>query len=109
METKNYTTTVIKADEGKYLTQADPDINASDRIFVTEVNIGEGGSVDDWLEISSEEAAGISGISSAGEPDAGEQDTGNTPEPDIDGETVKASTSVIATELIAVDPGVPEP
>lgn len=58
METTTYTTTIIKADNGKYLTQKECDplgrVITADQIFLAATD-----SVDNWKEIEEEEKAAL--------------------------------------------------
>lgn len=51
---KDFNTTVITAEEGKYLTQSF-DLDIENRVIATTVALGENDSVDNWKEITKEE------------------------------------------------------
>lgn len=51
---KEFNTTVITADEGKYLTQSF-DLDIENRVIATTVALGKNDSVDNWKEITKEE------------------------------------------------------
>ncbi len=55
METTQFTTTVIKADNGKFLTQSG-DIDIKERVISTTIALGKNDSVLNWREISATEA-----------------------------------------------------
>lgn len=55
MTTEEFTTQVIKAAEGKYLTEA-YDVDIKERTIGTVVALGKGQSADNWKEISAKEA-----------------------------------------------------
>ncbi len=50
MKQRQFTTTVLNADDGMVLTQS-ADVHISERVFASEVSIGENGSPVDWMEI----------------------------------------------------------
>lgn len=50
MKQRQFTTTVLNPEEGMFLTQS-ADVHISQRIFATEVSIGENSSSSDWMEI----------------------------------------------------------
>ena len=52
MQTNEFTTIVIKADNNKYLTQSDNKIILKDRIVCRQVAIGKNDNVDNWVEIT---------------------------------------------------------
>lgn len=56
MKQKQFTTTVIEADEDKFLTQASKDIDINDRVIGTKIAIGANDSPDNWCEISKADA-----------------------------------------------------
>lgn len=58
MKTENFTTIVLTAEEGKFLTQSG-DTDILDRIVATTVAIGRSDSPDKWHEITAEEAESI--------------------------------------------------
>lgn len=51
---KDFNTTVITAEEGKYLTQSF-DLDIENRVIATTVALGKNDSVDNWKEITKEE------------------------------------------------------
>lgn len=51
---KDFNTTVITAEEGKYLTQSF-DLDIENRVIATTVSLGKNDSVDNWKEITKEE------------------------------------------------------
>lgn len=51
---KEFNTTVITAEEGKYLTQSF-DLDIENRVIATTVALGKNDSVDNWKEITKEE------------------------------------------------------
>ena len=55
MKTSEFTTTVLKADNGKALTQV-ADVELSHRVIATIVALGKNDTPDNWREISTEEA-----------------------------------------------------
>lgn len=56
METKQFTTTIITAAEGKSLTQADNDLDIRQRVIAKLVAIGANDTPDNWVEITAEQA-----------------------------------------------------
>lgn len=50
MKERQFTTTVLNPEEGMFLTQS-ADVHISQRVFATEVSIGENSSSSDWIEI----------------------------------------------------------
>lgn len=50
MKQRQFTTTVLNADDGMVLTQS-ADVHISERVFASEVSIGENSSPADWMEI----------------------------------------------------------
>ena len=64
MTSENFTTTVLTAEEGKYLTQSG-EVEITERVVATKVALGRGSSADDWCEISSAEAAEITAAKQA--------------------------------------------
>lgn len=56
MTTDNYTTVIMTADEGFMLTQSSEDIGIIDRIVAERVALGKYSTVNDWKEITKEEA-----------------------------------------------------
>lgn len=59
METKQTTLTIIKAEEGKYLTQASEDVELMARTVASEIALGEGLTPDSYKEIDAAEAKAI--------------------------------------------------
>lgn len=55
---KDFNTTVITAEEGKYLTQSF-DLDIENRVIATTVALGKNDSVDNWKEITKEEGDSI--------------------------------------------------
>lgn len=55
MTTENYTSIVLTADEGYFLTQT-ADVELRDRIVASKIALSKHSTVDDWKEISKEEA-----------------------------------------------------
>lgn len=58
METQNYTITMLAASEGHKLTQA-ADIDIKSRIVVSKVALAANDSIENWKEITDDEAAAI--------------------------------------------------
>ena len=58
MASENFTTTVLTAEEGKYLTQSG-EVEITELVIATKTAIGKGGTATDWKEITAEEAAEI--------------------------------------------------
>lgn len=56
MKQQTFTTTILEAEEGMYLTQASEDIDIKERIVGTTVAVGRNDSPDNWKEISAEQA-----------------------------------------------------
>lgn len=56
MKQETFTTIIIEAEEGKYLTQASSEIDAKDRITAKKVALGKNDSPSNWIEIEEEEA-----------------------------------------------------
>ncbi len=54
MTTNEYTSTILTAEEGKYLTQT-ADVELLDRIIATKVAVSANSSASDWKEITKEE------------------------------------------------------
>lgn len=52
---ESFTTVILKANEGFYLTQKDTNIDIKDRIIATTLALGKNDSVDNWIEITQEE------------------------------------------------------
>lgn len=52
MRQESFTTIIIEAEEGKFLTQASQDIDIKDRVIGTKVALGRNDSPDNWCEIS---------------------------------------------------------
>lgn len=55
MTSENFTSIVLTADEGYCLTQT-ADVELSDRVVATKVALSKHSTVDDWKEITKEEA-----------------------------------------------------
>lgn len=55
MTSENYTSIVLTADEGYYLTQT-ADVELTDRVVASKVALSKFSTVDDWKEITKEEA-----------------------------------------------------
>lgn len=55
MKQESYTTILLKADENKFITQADQDIDIKDRVIGTVVALGANDSPDNWKEIDAGE------------------------------------------------------
>lgn len=55
---KEFNTTVITADEGKYLTQ-NFELDINNRVIATTIALGKNDSVDNWKEITKEEGDSI--------------------------------------------------
>lgn len=58
MTTDNYTMKVLRAEEGKYLTNTDAE-SASAKVITTEVYLAINDNAERWVEISAEEADAI--------------------------------------------------
>lgn len=58
MKIENYTTTVINAEEGNYLTQV-ADVDIMKRLIVRTVALGRYDSAENWKEIPEEEAQSL--------------------------------------------------
>lgn len=56
MKTTEFTTTILKPDEGKYLTQKAADVEIKDRIIATTIALGKNDSIDNYIEIDAETA-----------------------------------------------------
>lgn len=56
MEVQNFTTKVIKASEGKFLTQVDDTVSIESRITSDTIALGKNDSAENYKEISEEEA-----------------------------------------------------
>lgn len=59
MEIKTINTTVLKAEEGNFLTQNDATLDTTQRVVTKEVYLGAGSDPDYWVEISAEQAASL--------------------------------------------------
>lgn len=59
MTQEQFTTIRLTADQNKFITQAAEDIDINERIIGTVVNLGINDSPDNWIEITTEEAAMI--------------------------------------------------
>lgn len=55
MTTSNFTTVILKPEEGKYLTQKN-DVEIQNRLLATTIALGKFDSADNYIEISGEEA-----------------------------------------------------
>lgn len=55
MVTEEFKTIILKADNGNYLTNAN-DVNIEDRIIATSIALGKYDSIENYKEISAEEA-----------------------------------------------------
>lgn len=51
MKERQFTTTVLTPDEGMVLTQS-ADVHISERVFASEISIGENNSPSEWMEIN---------------------------------------------------------
>lgn len=56
MKTNEYKTTIITAADGKYITNADDNVDIKDRLIATSIALGKFDSVDNYKEITKEEA-----------------------------------------------------
>ena len=56
MTSENYTSTILIAELGKYLTQVSEDINITDRIVATQIALSKYSVPEEWKEITEEEA-----------------------------------------------------
>lgn len=56
METKQFTTTILTAAEGKSLTQADNNLGIRNRIIASRVAIGANDTASNWVEITKAQA-----------------------------------------------------
>lgn len=52
MKQTSFTTIILTAARGKYLTQATQDINIQERVIGTQIALGSNDSPDNWCEIS---------------------------------------------------------
>ena len=59
MTSENYTSTILIAELGKYLTQVSEDINITDRIVATQIALSKYSVPEEWKEITEEEAKEI--------------------------------------------------
>lgn len=59
MISNTFTTIIIEADPGNYLTQADENIELKDRTVATKIALGKFDSADNYKEITKEEADAI--------------------------------------------------
>lgn len=55
MKQSQFTTTILEAEEGKYITQV-ADVDVSQRVLVTKIALSYYDSPDNWKEITEEEA-----------------------------------------------------
>lgn len=60
MKQTSFTTFSLIADENMFLTQADMNVNIEERVLAKRVDLGKYDSVENWREISAEEAEEIS-------------------------------------------------
>ena len=72
MKQTEFTTIILKADEGNYLTQAAQDIDIKDRVIGEEVALGANDSPDNWKEITTTEAEEFNKESEGNTEDYGE-------------------------------------
>lgn len=56
MTNENYTSIILIAESGKYLTQVSEDIEINDRIVATQIALSKYSVPEDWKEITEEEA-----------------------------------------------------
>lgn len=56
MKASNFTTTILKADENHFLTNADPATEILNRVVATTIAIGKYDSADNYIEIDKEQA-----------------------------------------------------
>lgn len=56
MTSKRHYTTIIKPDEGYYLTEKDPDIDIRQRSLSTAIALGKNDSADNYIEIDEAQA-----------------------------------------------------
>ena len=56
MKKTSFTTIILTASKGKYLTQATSDIDIQDRVICNQVALGKNDSPDNWCEISKADA-----------------------------------------------------
>lgn len=56
MKTNEYKTTIITAADGKYITNADDNVDIKDKLIATSIALGKFDSVDNYKEITKEEA-----------------------------------------------------
>ena len=61
MKSEQFTTTILEAEEGHFLTQA-KDVDIKDRIIASKIALGKYDSAENWKEISSEEAETYRGL-----------------------------------------------
>ena len=59
MISNTFTTIIIEAESGKYLTQSDENIELKDRIVSTKIALGKYDTVDNYKEITKEEGDAI--------------------------------------------------
>lgn len=55
MKKTSFTTIILTAARGKYLTQASQDIDIKERVIATKVALGSNDSSDNWCEITAED------------------------------------------------------
>ena len=56
MTTSNFTTIILKPEDGKFITQADENIDIRQRIVATTVALGKNDKEENWVEIDAETA-----------------------------------------------------
>lgn len=56
MKQTEFTTIILTAGRGKYITQASQDIDIKDRVIGTKIALGSNDSPDNWCEISKADA-----------------------------------------------------
>lgn len=67
MRQTSYTTRVLRADEGRYLTQADPTLPDSARVVTDTVYLAANDDPAAWKEITADEAGRINAARQSGE------------------------------------------
>lgn len=55
MKQTSFTTIIIEAEEGKFLTQVSNDIDINERVIGKKIAIGSNDSPDNWCEITADE------------------------------------------------------
>lgn len=66
MKQETFTTIIIEAEEGKYLTQASSDTPIAQRVCATKIALGRNDSPENWVEITAEQAKEIEGLKEQG-------------------------------------------